>query len=289
MSLIKFEIFRTVIESGTLSKAAETLKLTQSAVSHAIASLENEFGFTLLIRNRSGVILTENGSNMLAYMEEMLKLNEQMMQEAAKINGIETGVVRIGTIPSVSIQWIPSIIKQFREAFPLIDLKLYEGNYDEITQWIMDGKIDFGFLSLPASKSFETIPIKNDPLHCIVPDSHPLFHHDKIQFKSLDKEPFIMPKSTIDNDVRRILKKHNINPHVQYEIAEDQAIISMVQNGLGISILPSMILYRLPINVRAIPLESNVYRSIGIGATSFTHISPSTRKLVEFIQKQFQE
>lgn len=289
MSLIKFEILRTVIESGTLSKAAETLKLTQSAVSHAIASLENEFGFTLLIRNRAGVILTENGSKMLVYMEDMLKLNEQMMQEAAKINGIETGVVRIGTIPSVSIQWIPLIIKRFREAFPLIDLKLYEGNYDEIAQWIMDGKIDFGFLSLPASKSFETIPIKNDPLHCIVPDSHPLFHHDIIQFKSLGNEPFIMPKSTIDNDVRRILKKHNINPHVQYEIAEDQAIISMVQNGLGISILPSMILYRLPENIRAIPLESNDYRSIGIGATSFTHISPSARKLVEFIQNWFQE
>lgn len=284
MTLVKFEIFRTVIESGSLSKAAGTLQLTQSAVSHAIASLETDFGFTLLIRNRLGVSLTENGKKMLIYMQEMLKLNEQMIQEAAKINGIETGIVRIGTFPSVSIQWIPLIIKKFQKDFPLINIKLYEGNYDEIAQWIADGKIDFGFLSLPASKSFDTIPIKKDPLLCIVPDTHPLYQSEEIHFEQLKHERFIMPKSTIDNDVRRIFKEHKIALHVQYEIAEDQAIISMVQNSLGISILPSMILYRLPENIKAIAMEGNHYRSIGIAATSFKHVSPSAKKLINFIQ-----
>ncbi|MBY0223197.1 LysR family transcriptional regulator [Mammaliicoccus sciuri] len=284
MSLIKFEIFRTVVELGSLSKAAKTLKLTQSAVSHAIASLEADFGFTLLIRNRSGTSLTENGSEMLVYMQGMLKLNEQMLQKASEFNGIETGIVRIGTFPSVSIQWIPLILKKFSEDFPLIKIKLYEGNYDDITEWISEGKIDFGFLSLPTASSFDTIPIITDPLLCIVPDTHPLFHNELIHYEQLRNEGFIMPKSTIDNDVSRIFKKYKITPPIQYEIEEDQAIISMVQNGLGISILPSMILYRLPENIRAIPLEGNYSRSIGIAATSFKHVSPGAKKLIQCIQ-----
>lgn len=284
MSLPKYEIFRTVVELGSLSKAAETLQLTQSAVSHAIASLEAEFGFTLLIRNRSGTNLTENGNHMLVYMQEMLKLNEQMLQEASKINGIETGIVRIGTFPSVSIQWIPLILKTFQKDYPLINIKLYEGNYHDITEWISEGKIDFGFLSLPVASSFDTILIKKDPLLCIIPDTHPLYHNQLIHYGDLHQEPFIMPKSTIDNDVSRIFKKHQITPSIQYEIEEDQAIIAMVQNGLGISILPSMILYRLPDTVRAIPLEGNYSRSIGIATTSFKRLSPGAEKLIQHIQ-----
>ncbi|MEK3936039.1 LysR family transcriptional regulator [Sporosarcina sp. FSL W7-1349] len=284
MSLIKYEIFRTVVEVGSLSKAAEALKLTQSAVSHAIAGLEEEFGFTLLIRSRSGAALTQNGEKMLVYIQEILKSNEQLLQEAAKINGLETGIVRIGTFPSVSIHWIPQIIKLFREDFPLIDIKLYEGNYDDITKWIAEGKIDFGFLSLPVSKSFDTIPVKEDPLLCIVPATHPLYERDTIHVEQLRNEDFIMPKSSIDNDVRRIFKKHRITPTIQYEIVEDQAIISMVQNNLGLSILPEMILYHLPETIRAIPLEGNHFRSIGIAATSLTYMSPSAKKLIAFIR-----
>lgn len=284
MSLIKYEIFRTVAETGSLSKAAEVLKLTQSAVSHAIAGLEAEFGFALFIRSRSGTSLTHNGEKMLVPVQEILKSNEQLLQEAAKINGLETGIVRIGTFPSVSIHWIPQIIKLFREDYPLIEIKLYEGNYDDITKWIAEGKIDFGFLSLPTPKSFDTIPVKQDPLLCIVPAAHPLFESETVHVEQLRHEKFIMPKSSIDNDVRRIFKKHRIAPLTQYEIAEDQAIIAMVQNNLGISILPELILYQLPATVRAIPLEGDHYRSIGIAATSFTYMSPSAKKLITFIQ-----
>ncbi|MFE0505357.1 LysR family transcriptional regulator [Peribacillus butanolivorans] len=285
MTLIKYEIFRTVVETGSLSKAAEVVGLTQSAVSHAIASLESDFGFSLITRGRLGIHLTSNGEKMLHYMREILKWNELMMQEVSKINGLETGIVRIGTLPSVSIQWLPMIIKQFNKDFPYIEIKLFEGDYDKIDQWISDGTIDFGFMSLPVSKAYEVIPLKKDRLLCILPDTHPLNQQDIIYLDQLKDESFIMPKSSIDKDVRRILKEHKIKPKIKYEIAEDQAIISMVQNGLGISILPEMILYRIHESIRIIPLEGNYYRSIGIAATSLRYMSPGSKKLIEFIQE----
>jgi DNA-binding transcriptional LysR family regulator len=119
---------------------------------------------------------------------------------------------------------------------------------------------------------------------CILPESHPLSQQETIYLEQLKDELFIMPKSSIDKDVRKILKEHNIKPKVKYEISEDQAIIAMVQNKLGVSILPEMILYRIPDNIRVIPLEGNYYRSIGIAAISIRHMSPSARKLIDFIQ-----
>lgn len=284
MTLAKFEVFRTVIELGGLSKAAEALGLTQSAVSHAIASLESDFGFTLLTRGRSGISLTSNGERILLYIHEILKWNEQMMQEVANINGIEVGTVRIGTFPSVFIQWLPQIMKQFKQSFPLIEIKLFEGNYDDIEQWIVNGAVDFGFLSLPTSKAFEVIPLKKDKMLCILPDTHPLHQQDKIYFEQIKNEMFIMPKSNIDKDVRKILKNNNVTPEIQYEVEEDQAIIAMVQNNLGISILPEMILYRIPNNVCVINLEGDNYRSIGIAATSLKNISPAAGKFIEYVK-----
>ncbi len=284
MTLIQFEVFRSIVEQGSLSKAAETLGLTQSAVSHAISKFESDLGFTLLTRNRTGINLTANGEKILLYVREILKWNEQMMQEAAKINGLETGIVRVGTFPSVSVQWIPRIIDAFSERFPYIDVQLYEGDYDEINRWIIDGTVDFGFVSLPTNTSLDIIPLKKDRLLCIVSDKHPLSENKTIQFSKINDELFIMPRSNIDNDVARILKQNKVSPKIKYEMAEDQAIISMVQHNLGISILPEMILYRLPDSVRAIQLEGDYYRTIGIASQSFNSISPGSKKLVQIIK-----
>ncbi|MFU0791660.1 LysR family transcriptional regulator [Virgibacillus proomii] len=284
MTLVRYDIFRTVVETGSLSKAADVVGLTQSAVSHAISGLESDFGFTLCSRGRSGIQLTSNGEKMLQYMREILKWNERMMQEISKIHGLEVGVVRIGTLPSVSIQWLPKIIKEFNLYFPDIEIKLFEGDYDKIDSWIADGTIDFGFLSLPVSKAYEVLPLKQDRLLCILPEEHPLANQKIIDLKQLDNESFIMPKSSIDKDVRKILKQHKIKPSIKYEISEDQAIISMVQNGLGISILPEMILYRLPGNLLTIPLKENYCRTIGIASISLQHMSPGAKTLINFIQ-----
>lgn len=284
MSLAKFEVFNTIVEVGSLTEASVRLGLTQSAVSHAIASLESEWGFSILSRGRTGIQLTSNGERTLRYIREMLKCNEQLMQEIANINGLETGTVRIGTFSSVSVQWLPEIMKRFTEEHPAIEIKLLEGDYDDIENWISSGAIDFGFVSLPTIKSFAVIPLKKDRMLCVLPEKHPLAKQNKIRLEQIKDEMFILPKKSCDNDVRRILKKSNVTPTIKFELADDQAIISMVQNGMGISILPEMVLYRTPKTVRILNLEGEHYRSIGIAAPSFQHISPAAKKFIVHIQ-----
>lgn len=284
LSLIKYEIFSTVVELGSLTRASETLGLSQSAVSHAITSLESEWGFSILKRGRSGIHLTSNGEHVLKYIREILKWNEEMIQEIANINGLEIGTVRIGTISSVSIHWLPEIMKMFTECYPSIEIKLLEGDYDDVEYWISTGLVDIGFVSLPTSKHLEAIPLKKDRLLCVLSDEHPLADQNEISFVSIKEDPLIKSKKGSDNDLIRILKEHNITPNIKFELTDDQAIISMVANGMGISILPEMVLHRVPTNVRTIKLEGENFRTIGIASTNFKTLAPATKKFIEYLK-----
>jgi DNA-binding transcriptional LysR family regulator len=289
LSLAKFEIFNTVVELGGLTKAGEALGLTQSAVSHAIASLESEWGFSILNRGRSGINLTSNGEHVLKYIREMLKWNEEMHQEIANINGLEIGTVRIGTFSSVSVQWLPRILKDFNESYPSIEIKLLEGDYDDIEDWISNGIVDFGFVSLPTSLHFEVLPLKKDRMLCILSAEHPLAEQNEIGFETIKQEHLIMSKKGSDNDLRRILKENNVTPNIKFELADDQAIFSMVQHGMGIAILPEMTLYRVPNNIRILNLERENYRTIGIATPSFKTLAPATKKFIEYLKSWLSE
>ncbi|MEC0370382.1 LysR family transcriptional regulator [Paenibacillus chibensis] len=284
MSLIKYEIIQRVVELGSLTKAAEVLGLTQSGVSHAIHSLETEFGFTLLSRSRSGVKLTDNGERMLKYIRDILLVQEQLKQEAALISGIEVGTIRIGTFTSISVHWLPGIIRQFLSEHPNIEVRLFEGDYHEIEEWLLKGEIDFGFVSLPTMDSFHIIPLRQDRMLCIMPPGHPLSGHPSIQYSQIAQEPFIMPKEGSDYDVRRVLKKGNIKPPVSFQAADDYAIIAMVENGLGISILPEMIIQGRTNTVAALELEDHSCRNLGIALNPSQSSTPAAQKLIRTAQ-----
>ena len=284
MTISKYTVFQTIIELGSLTKAAEKLCMTQSGVSHAIASLETEFGFSVLIRDRKGVNLTSNGERILPYIRETIKAEEHLRQQVAAIRGLEAGTVRIGTITSVSSQWLPPIIKQFRLEHPALEVHLLEGDYDEINHWLASGAVDFGFLSLPTASQYEVLPLVKDKMLCILPPGHVLGRQDKISFAQIAAEDFIMPKWGSYGDVRRILQENKVQPKIKYEAAEDQTIIAMVRNGLGISILPEMVLVYGRDQICTVDLAKEAYRTIGIAGLSLKNLSPAAKKFLQDIQ-----
>lgn len=215
LTLTKFEIFNTIVEVGSLTKTAEKLNMTQSGVSYAVSTLEAELGFILLKRDRSGISLTSNGERILKHVQIILHQEELMRQEAAAIRGVNTGTVRLGTLSSVSMQWLPGILSQFHKTHPLIEIKTYQGCYDEMNDWISNGTVDFGFLSLPTSKSFEVIPLKKDKLVVLLPPEHPLRHQKVISFDQLENQPFIMPQWGNDDNIKRSLNENKVKLQIQ--------------------------------------------------------------------------
>lgn len=284
MSIHKFEVLLKVVELGSLTKAAEALGFTQSGVSHIIHSLETEFGFPLLLRDRSGVRLTVNGEQVVQPITEIMNWNEQLKQTITSIHGLESGTIRIGTFTSVSVHWLPGMIKYFQQEYPNIHFKLVEGDYQEIEDWISNGQIDCGFITIPSQASFEVIPLKKDRMLAIVPLDHPLSHLDRFPLERIAHESFIMPREGSDYDVRRLLSRFAIIPDIKFSVGDDYAIIAMVENSLGISILPELVLQGRDHNVKMLELEYPSYRSLGLAVHSLKKASPATKRFLEYIR-----
>ena len=163
MSVNKYQMFLKTVECGSFSKAAEEMNFTQSAVSHAVQALENELGVTLLSRNRGGVVLTADGRLLLPRIEKLCAAHHELMRSAAELKGMDAGYVRVATFSSVSAQWLPSILKSFGERYPNIEFEVLTGDYyGQSEDWILQGKVDCGFLRLPSVKRLQTYPLHRD-------------------------------------------------------------------------------------------------------------------------------
>lgn len=283
MSLVKYEILNKVAEVQSFTEAAQLLGLTQSAVSHAIASLEKEFGFALIHRSRNGVKLTTDGQTMLLAMRNVLQAEELLQQEAANILGVTKGSVRIGLISSISTKWMPNIIRIMDQNFPGIEITLREGDYYEIEQWLINGEVDCGFLNRTSSKQFNFMPLKRDNLLCIVSSKSPLYYKEELDIHEIVLEPFIMPSYRGMNDVETTFEKHGLKPTIRFELFDEKGIISMVEHHLGISMLPKLVLSQLPSNVRAVPLQQESFRTIGLATKQ--SLSPAAEKFVEVLKQ----
>ncbi|MGG3451751.1 LysR family transcriptional regulator substrate-binding protein [Domibacillus aminovorans] len=204
-----------------------------------------------------------------------------MKQEVASINGLEVGTVRIGAFTSVCIQWLSKCIKQFKEEHPFVEIKIFQGDYEDVDKWIANGMIDFGFITLPSLQSFETIPLKKDRILCILPYNYPVSNQDKIRLEQLENESFIA-----NHDIKRLLKGTGITLKQSFDIIDDHAIVSMVENELGVSIMPELVLQGIPHKLRVLSLEPEQHRIIGIGALSLKELSPAAKKFIEYIKIQ---
>ncbi len=288
LAIFQYEVFLTVVESGSFTKAGEKLGLSQSGVSHNISTLETELGIVLLRRNRNGISLTDAGERVIPHIRQIIHHAKLLEQEAALIQGIEVGSIKIGTFSSFSSRILPGLIRNFINKYPGIQIELYEGGYDDIKDWIASGTIDIGFLTLP-SKEFDTIQLLRDELFVLVHENHRLNTMKLVHVKSIHNESFIMPKAGCDVLIKRLFRESNVHPNVVFEIKDNNTIISMVQEGLGITIIPEMVIPKNIPNTKVIPLETDLYREIGIAIKSIKQASPSINKFIEIAKEYFKQ
>lgn len=285
MSLVKYEIFSKAAEVNSFTKTAEELGLTQSAVSHAITSLEKEFNFPLFIRNNSAIKLTQNGKELLVTIREILYYNDILKQEVNAINGLNKGTVKVGVFSSISTNWIPFIMKEMEKKYPNIEIKLIEGNYAEIEKWLLDSEVDCGFIinnKTTSLRSFDIVKLKTEPLLCVVSEQSPLHTNKFLSVEDIETAPFIMPTYQCFDDIQLFFKENNIEPNIRFENMNENSIFSMVENNLGISILPEMIIPKGLNSIKVIPLESEQTRTIGLAIRK--PISPAVKKFSEITE-----
>lgn len=283
MNILKYMAFIKTVEYGSFTKAAEILNYSQSGISRMIHDLENEWGITLLKRSKAGVRLTSDGSRLLTYAKNLCEEYRKLQMEVDALHGVQSGLIRIGTFSSVATHWLPNIIKEFQKDYPNIDYELLLGDYTEIEAWISDGVVDCGFLRLPTKPDFETISLGCDNLLAILPEGHPLSELEEVPISALCNEPFMLLEKGARAEVSEIFVRNNLSPRVHFTIWDDYAIMSMVESGLGVSILPELILKRIPYRIVAKKLDVPAYREIGLALKEKKSASLALRKFLEYL------
>lgn len=289
MSISKFETLAKVCELGSLTKAAEVLGCTQSAVSHTINSLEEQFGFAILTRSRAGVKLTDDGQRIMPSVRGMLNYYEQLNQTVSAIRGLDFGTVRIGAFTSVAVHWLPGVIKEFQQDYPNVDIKLLNGDYHDVEKWLTEGSVDLGFVNLPTSLNCECIALMEDKLLAILPPDHKFASYPKFPLVECETEAFITLLETSNHDANKALSAAGIKPNIKFSTKDDYAIIAMVEQGLGISIMPELLLRGRHDNVAVKELVPPSKRTIGLAIGETSSQSPATRKFADYIIRWVKE
>lgn len=281
--LLKYLAFVRTVERGSFTKAAEDLHYAQSSVSKMIADLESEWGMTLLERSKSGVCLTSAGEQLLPYLRKALCGYDELEGQILRMQGLETGTVHIGTFSSVAINWLPNIFSKLRRDYPGIGYEMLLGDYDEVERWIADGRVDCGFLRLPTEGKFDTIPLTQDEYKVILPVGHPLAEKETIGINDLNNQPFLLLEHGGKTEVTELLNACHVTPDIRFTTWEDFAIMAMAEKGLGIGILPDLILRRVPYRIKIRSLAEPYYRSVGLAMKDSDHLTPAVRKFIEYL------
>ena len=288
MTLLTYEIFEAVVQEKSFQKASVRLNMTPSAVSHAISAMEKEVGFSLFIRGKQETVLTTHGELLLPYVRAVLKSEECLQETIADFRGLEKGTVKLGGFNSACSIWVPEIVKKFQENFPNIRIEIYQGTYADLVEWLRNGTIDLCIMSKVDADGFEYTPLYKDRLLCVVPKGFQTKNPEYITFEEMKAQRFVPQWSSCDGDAQKVLKDHGLEPSTYCHVVDDMSTIAMVEAGMGICILPELLISKGE-KVDWYPMEEDCYREIGLTVNSFRTVSPAVKKMVEVIKNYVEE
>lgn len=260
----RYIALQKIIELGGFTKAADALGFTQSSVSQMIASLESELSIKLLNRSRHGVKLTLEGAELYPFIERTIYQYRSMLEKANEIKGLETGVIRVGTISSITCHWMPKLIKGFKAQYPNVQFLFHQGDYTLIPEWIETGKIDFGFVNPLADIALKTKVIKDGEMLAVLPKAHPLAKNKSIRLDEIKNEPYILLEEGRYSEPMVAFAAAGIVPDIEYTVHDDYTIMTMVEEGLGVSILAELMLRRTNYNIVCVPVNPPIRRTLAV-------------------------
>lgn len=287
MKLSQLRILVAVAEQGSFSAAASHLEMSQSAVSHAIAALENFLGVVLVVRGRHGANLTPVGHEIVDHAREMIRRADAIAKTAEAARGLKRGQVRVASFRSIATHVLPMAIAQFHQRHPTITINLSEHeDYPHVEQTLQAGQADIGFTFIPASEDFEVWQVLQDEFIALLPSTFQP-KSQKLTWPELVSHPLIMPPVNyiMMRPVYNHAEAHGYPLKVAYEVETDATIVSLVEQGLGASILPRLAAEPIPSGVKAYSLPVPLARTIGVVTLAEALLSPSVYAFLDVLKK----
>lgn len=285
----RYLALQKIVEHRSFTKAAADLGYTQSSISQMIASLEQELSMKLLIRSRTGITLTLEGEELYPFVERTILQYRAMQEKANEIKGLETGIIRVGTISSITCHWMPQLIRGFQEQYPNVQFLFHQGDYSSIQEWIKTGAVDFGFVTPPAVTDMETSVIKDGEMLAVLPKHHPLASRRAIRLEEIAEEPYILMEEGHYSEPLNAFHAAGLEPKIKYTIHDDYAIMTMVEAGLGVSILAELMVRRTNYEIVCLPITPPIYRTLAIGYKDRRSLPIASKYFIGYLQDHVAE
>jgi DNA-binding transcriptional LysR family regulator len=245
MELRQIRSFLSIAETLHFGRTAELIHLSQPALSLQIKALEEEVGVRLFERNRRKTRLTAAG---LAFRDDAaaaLSQLEQAMRSARLAANGKLGLLRIGFVSTAGSEIVPNIVRQFRELNPEVEFSLRNILTGEQVRMLETGALDIGFLRVPIGEhsALEVVTVHRERFVLVVPSSHKLAKRKRVRLREVAGQDFVMYERTyapgFHDLIFGILRDARIAPNVTQTAAEIPTLISLVDSGMGITILPA--------------------------------------------------
>ena len=242
MEIRQLRAFVAIAESGTFTAGALRVHVTQAAISMQIRQLETEIGAKVFVRAPRHVILTEAGEQLLRRARHTLREHDAALDEIAELAGAERGRLRIGSASAMVLtEQLPSILKELRKQHPAADISVTSGTSEVLVDQILAGEVDVAFVSLPVDvRGIKTERLSEDQLVAIASPRHKLSKQKTISAYTLAGERLILGER--GGNTRRLIDQFfaqaGVSLRVTMELSRQQAIKRMVEEDMGVGIVP---------------------------------------------------
>ena len=285
----RYEIFVKVAASRNLTQVANEMGYTPSAISHSIKVLEADLGLPLILRSKNGIRLTEFGEALLPLFINISKNEQILLQKASSFAGNNEGTLTIGAFTSVSMHWAPKIIRRITDKYPKVKVIQTHNAYGNIEKGILNGNIDVGFLSSSFKNKLDFTPLYRDEYMVVVPPEHKYASWESIPLEALEDEPLIImdEQDGVEEpyDALAIVQQLQ-HPNIVHKVNEDALAIPLVEEGLGISVLPKLITDTAHCKASIKHFATPRYRTIGLVTNPELPLTPLAKLFIE-ITKEF--
>jgi DNA-binding transcriptional LysR family regulator len=264
MNLTQLRSLIAVAEAGSFTAASETVGVTQSGMSQALAALEETLGVKLLVRHRHGVELTAFGEGALIHARAAIGHLEAIRRDAAEANGEESRSLRIAAFPSVFATVLPSLLRRFRSLHPSINVVALETDDREVETWLETGTVDLGVILNPAPKRGAVL-IGHDAWVGVLPAGHRLSQHATLPLSKLVAEPFVLATGGCHVHAGTLAAAAGLSLRdVRMEVRDWISAIALIREGVGAGIVPESTLPEKRNGLRVARLDPPLHRSFGL-------------------------
>ncbi|MGW7069250.1 LysR family transcriptional regulator [Streptomyces sp. NPDC054855] len=278
VNLPQLRAFLAVVEAGGFSAAADELGMSQSAVSHAVASLERELTAPLLVR-AAPVRTTALGERILPHARTALAAARSVEQVAAEAAQTMTGTVRLACTPTVCRGLMPGLLRHWADDQPRVTVKAFEGDSAEVTTWLADGVADAAILIDPPPGP--GIHLAEDHYRAVLPRDHPLAGEPSVEIGELADDRFLISPDNCETRIRTIHTRAGLPFAPTHRVRDLTTLISMVQAGIGVTVLSEVSRPLLPADLALLPVRPAVSRSLVLTGPCARPWHPAIRTLAE--------